>query len=307
MDFFDLHCDSFTLCADKGLEPVKGATQLLLDERQGIENWIQLFAVFINDEVRGEKAFAAYRAYVCFIKKYAENNPSLLCLCKSWDEVEAALAAGRCAGILSIENAAALGGRLENIYEAAKDGVRAITLTWNGENEFARGCGEGGHLKPEAKELIQAMRELDIAPDVSHLSDEGLDEALSIDPGAFIATHSNLRTVNEVPRNLLPEHFCEICARGGLVGLNLYTSFIKKDGEPALSDLLRHAYEMLSLGGEKALCMGSDFDGAQMPGFCRGSRDIPALFSSFAREFGEETARGIFRGNASAFFKKLMS
>ena len=306
MNFFDLHCDTFTSCADSSKAPFGDDMQLSFDKRSGIERWCELLAIFIADDKRGDRAFAEYQRYRDYIKAFAEEHSDILALCKTNEDIESALAEGKCAGILAIESSAALGGRLENIYKLAEDGVKSMTLTWNGENEFACGCGAGGHLKSAGKELVDAMNELAIAIDVSHLSDDGLDDLLGYTEKPVIATHSNIRAMCAHPRNLTNEHFREIARRGGVVGLNLCVGFIKNDCAPALSDFLNHAYQMLSLGGERCLCMGSDFDGADMPEFCRDLGDIPSLYETFKKEFGETAAMRVFYDNARGYFSRLM-
>lgn len=306
MDFFDLHCDTFTMCADSDKTPFGDSTQLSFDKRGGIERWCELLAIFMADDKRGDTAWNDYIRYRDYIKAFADEHGDIITLCKTDEDIESALAQGKCAGILAIESSAALGGRLENIYKVAEDGVRSITLTWNGENEFACGSGAGGRLKSAGKELVDAMTELGIAIDVSHLSDDGLDDVLSYTDGAVIATHSNIRAMCAHPRNLTNEHFREIARRGGLVGINLYTGFIKTDGEPTITDFLNHAYQMLSLGGERCLCMGSDFDGADMPEFCRDLGDIPSLYETLKKEFGELTAHRVFFDNAREYFSHLL-
>ena len=306
MDFFDLHCDTFTMCADSDKTPFGENTQLRFDKRGGIGRWCELLAIFMADDKRGDAAWSEYLRYRDYIKAFADEHSGILALCKTNDDIESALSAGKCAGILAIESSAALGGRLENIYKLAEDGVKAITLTWNGENEFACGSEAGGRLKSAGKELVDAMNELSIAIDVSHLSDDGLDDVLSHTEKPVIATHSNIRAMCAHRRNLTNEHFREIARRGGLVGMNLYTGFIKSDGEPTVTDFLNHAYQMLSLGGERCLCMGSDFDGADMPEFCRDLGDIPSLYETFKKEFGETAAGRVFYDNARGFFSRLM-
>ncbi|MEG0751947.1 MAG: membrane dipeptidase [Oscillospiraceae bacterium] len=306
MDYFDLHCDTFVHCAKTGASPTDDSVQLSFSKRGKIDNWCQIFAIFIDDNVRGEAAWQEYRRRVSYIKSFEKEHPEMLALCSAETAVRDALEKGRCAGILAIENAAALAGKLERLPEVAQDGVRAITITWNGENEFAVGSGEGGKLKRSGIELVDAMNELCIAPDVSHLSDEGVDDVLCHTEAPIIATHSNLRSVCGHRRNLTDEHFCEIARRGGIVGLNLYKEFLKSDGDAKLSDFMRHSYKMLTLGGERSVCIGSDFDGAVMPEFCPDLAFIPSLFESFSLEFGERTAQRVFYYNAREFFAALM-
>ena len=82
--------------------------------------------------------------------------------CRTCADMEEAFQSNRTAAFLSVENGSALAGDLDRVRLLAEDGVKAITLTWNGENEIGSGhvsehgltdFGEvqypGGRLPPE--------------------------------------------------------------------------------------------------------------------------------------------------------------
>lgn len=302
MDYFDLHCDTITTSLDRGLELDDVRLALSLKKRGSIERWTQLFAIFIHDGMSASRSRRAYREYLEWFGKCFVSYSDVLAQCKSAQEMQSAHELGKCAAILSVENAAALGDNADNVFELEKDGVKVMSLTWNGENEFAFGIHEGGSLKPQGRRLVENLKQTGITPDISHLSDEGVFELLSLYSGAVIATHSNLRYICKNKRNLTDEFFCELVRRGGLVGLNFYVLFLDDDGEPEVTALLKNIYRMLELGGEKTICIGSDFDGADMPDFCRDIGSIPSLYKTVAAEFGKNTADDIFYNNAEAFF-----
>ena len=83
--------------------------------------------------------------------------------------------------------------------------------------------------------------------DVSHLSEAGFWDVCLETEAPFAATHSNSRACCEHKRNLTPLQFSEIVRRGGLVGINLYSPFLREDGKSAtIDDVLRHADDLLS-------------------------------------------------------------
>ena len=197
-----------------------------------------------------------------------------------------------------------LGGKIERLQKLYDDGVRMMTLTWNGENEIGKGSTDQNFgLKPFGIEVIKEMEQLGMVIDVSHLSDAGLDSVLRNVDCAVAASHSNLREVCGHRRNLSDEHFREIVRRGGIVGINFYKAFLNDYAENAnLSDILRHIERMLMLGGENSVCMGSDYDGCDVVTEIEKMNDIPKLYNLIKDEFGEETADKIFWKNAYDFF-----
>ncbi|MEA5051363.1 MAG: membrane dipeptidase [Oscillospiraceae bacterium] len=300
MNYFDTHCDTVSEACRRG-DPLDDPPLLArLGNFPGMEKRAQCFALFIEDE--DPDPWQTYRRYVGCYKDAAAALPDSMRMCREKDDALAAWQAGQCAALLTVENARALGGDIRRTGALAQDGVKAMSLTWNAENEFACGASADGPLKPLGRELLDAMDRCGIAPDVSHLCGASLADLLRRFDGRVLATHSNLRAVCDHPRNLTEDCFREIAARGGVAGLNFYAPFVRADGAPRLDDLLRHADRMLRFGGERSVCIGADFDGGGSLPFCRDVADIPALYAEFLPRFGTRVTDGIFFDNALHFF-----
>ena len=59
--------------------------------------------------------------------------------CRTYADMERAWAGNQTAAFLTIENGSALAGDLSRVQVLADQGVRAVTLVWNGENEIGSG------------------------------------------------------------------------------------------------------------------------------------------------------------------------
>jgi len=305
MDFFDLHCDTITKCFDTGQSLFDGDREVSITKAGGIANWCQFFAIFIGDDADPDDAFDKYRDYVASFKASMDKYHEDIAQSVTAGDIDAALATGKCAAVITVENAALLNGDLNNIEKLAKDGVKVIALTWNGENKLGYGCAFSEGLKPFGKDAVKEMARHGVVADVSHLSDAGFYDVMDIPDCTVIVTHSNLRSMCGHARNLTEEQFCEIARRKGIVGLNLHLPFINDFGDPETASkieyLFRHTDRMLELGGHDTVCIGSDFDGAAMPEYCKDISFIPYLFDEFCGRYGEEQAKKIFFGNAKAF------
>ena len=75
-----------------------------------------------------------------------------------------------------------------------------------------------------------------------------------------IATHSNFRDVADSRRNLTLDMAKRIAARGGVIGLNLYPSFVA-DKDACIEDIFPHIDYALGKLGEDTLAFGFDIDG----------------------------------------------
>lgn len=307
MKYFDLHCDTATECYGKHLELTSNGLHISLEKTEKYDRWAQVFAVWIRDNLRGDAAFR-YFLDVCrdFREKLLRAGEKAPLFCRDGESMIKAEAAGRNLALLSIEGAAALAGKIENVAAAREQGVRAITLTWNGGDELADGCmvPQAGGLTPFGKEAVKEMGRCGIAPDVSHLSEKGFWDVARAAEGPFIATHSDSKNVQDHPRNLTDDQFREIARGGGLVGLNLYAAFT--GGAGGVEDALRHAERFLELGGEKTIAVGADLDGCTLKAEIRGVEDMSLLYDGLRTRFGQEIADNIFWNNAYRFFTETL-
>ncbi len=260
MDLFDLHCDTITKCADNGESLYDGNLDFNLKKAQVFNRRCQTLAAFIPDSCRGKAASDYYKILRDSLYNQLSLNKNNATLCLNRNGVIDAVSKGKQAVVFSVESAAALGGSIENVEALYNDGVRIMSLTWNGDNELASGTnGSGGGITDFGKSVICEMQRLGIIVDVSHLNDRGFDELYDMGVTPIIATHSNLRSVKNHPRNLTDSQIEKIVSTGGVVGINFYTDFL---GDKPFESAFRHIYRMLSLGGENTIAIGSDFDGA---------------------------------------------
>jgi membrane dipeptidase len=106
------------------------------------------------------------------------------------------------------------------------------------------------------------MEALGITVDVSHLNETGFWQVTRQARRPIIATHAASAAVCPHPRNLTDDQFLAIRERGGLVGLSLYPEHL---GGADFDIIRRHLEHFLSLGGERMVCFGADFDGMTAP------------------------------------------
>ncbi len=265
--FLDLHCDTIT--RGKGLRG-NGCQVDLLRVPEGWQ-WCQAFAVWVPDEYRGRAALDYFRRFAGEFHGEMARHRDRIRQVRSAREVEEALEAGLHAAFLTVEGGAALMGEMGSLDLLWEEGVRMLTLTWNGPNELGNGCAAQGGLTPFGKAALARMEELGMAADVSHLNDEGFADVVRLARRPFAASHSDSRAVRGHRRNLTDQQFMAIRDAGGIVGINFYVDFLDGLG-PGRTDLppeslVRHIFHFLELGGEDCIALGSDFDGAQVPDF----------------------------------------
>lgn len=172
--------------------------------------------------------------------------------------------------IAAFENASGFCSENDSIDIALKElekmrkqlgNIAYISMTWDGENRYGGGVGAKIGLKEDGKRLLEWMHSKQIAIDLSHASDYLIDDIFNtIDKKGYkipvLASHSNMRSITAMARNLPDELALEIIRRKGLIGMNFFCHF---SGGKNAGDLLKHIEHACMLGAQNALCMGADF------------------------------------------------
>ncbi len=305
---FDLHCDTIGECCGKKQSLCQNELQLSIDKCKSFTEWVQVFAIWIPDERRGDDAFAYYCAVRDYFLEELRQNQEKIKLCSDWDG-RAKRETGLCHAILAVENASVLGGRMERLAQLSRDGVKLITLTWNGENELGSGALSGREtgLTDFGKAVLREMSRLHMAADVSHLNEAGFYEvAQSGVP--MLASHSNANAVWPHARSLRDEQIRVLIEKESLMGICFARDFLGDASDCGFAAVLRQIQHVLALGGENILAIGSDYDGANIDEQL-GSAEKSRNLYFYLKENGLSIAllQKIFYQNAQNYFTRLQN
>ncbi len=306
MKLFDLHCDTIGECYKNKLSLRHSELNVSLDKAKEIENYIQVFAVWIPDELR-EKFATDYFNNVCdYYYKELELNKDLIVSFANAKKDDK-----RVKAILAIEGGAALAGDINNLYKVYERGVRILTLTWNAQNEIASGafCENGG-LTEFGKAVIKKMEKLKMVIDVSHLNRQSFFDVAENTELPFIASHSNADLNNNIygnKRNLFDSQIKIIKEREGLIGLNFCKDFFDVDGKTGVEALKIHLDYLLNKGCENVVALGGDFDGCDLTDNITGLESMKDVYNSLINDgFSREIVNKLFYNNAERFFRKMI-
>lgn len=307
MRLFDMHCDTLYECFQGQSHLNRNTHHIDLQRGNVYDAWLQVFAVWMPDSWRGDLAFSRCREILQLAYKQAELYREDMLLVQNAADMAEAVSSRRCGALLAVEGGAALAGRLEHVRELAGDGVKAMTLTWNGSNELGNGCLSGCEegLTSFGKAAVRELEDYHILVDVSHLNPRGFWDVAEISEKPFIASHSVSRKIHDHPRNLTDEQFTCIRDKGGLVGLNLCADQL---GKQSFEQFERHFYHFLSLGGEDTIGFGCDFDGTSVPDDWRGIAVMGELYNYLCRKnYDESSLEKLFFGNCYDFFQAALT
>lgn len=279
MFYFDLHCDTPYKAYKAPDEPLS----VRIEDSVLFEKWKQCFAIWIADDT--PDPFEFYKAVLRNYKRNFSNLPDNL------------------TPILTVEGGALLQGDILRLDTLKSDGVRALTLTWNGENCIAGGVNSSSRLTDFGKQVVKKLNMLKIACDLSHLNDKSFFDVIDLAEHP-IATHSCCRALCDNKRNLTDGQLKLISERGGIIGVCFYPVFLGTDN--AFEGIYRHISHMLDLSLEGSIALGSDFDGADMSSKLLSTAQIPDLYEFlYTKNLSLDVLDKIFYKNADKFFDNL--
>ena len=258
---FDAHCDTALEWWNQKRHWEDDTLHVSRSRVKNIAHYAQFFAFCTvwQKTMPPEEQFAHAAQY--FASELNANDD--LRLCGNSAEVLAAWDESKTAAVIALEGAEAIGCDPGRLDDAAKIGVRLITLTWNEANALGGSNLTGGGLTQQGRDFVHRCQKLGILVDVSHVSDEVFYDVCEIAERPIVASHSNSRTLCDHPRNLTDDQFRCIVSLGGFAGLNFYPDFLQKGGTATVNDLVRHYEHFCELGGARAVAIGADWDGVE--------------------------------------------
>lgn len=286
--YFDAHCDTVT--AWDSIEENPGE----LDARRlsAFAPSAQIFAICcIHDMAAG------YARYLPELKRQIGASERLT-LCRSADDIKKAAAAGKTAAVIAVEGAEHFGCSIAGLRGAYDAGVRSVNLTWNYDNALSGAAmASGGGLTGEGRAFIKAAQRMGVILDMSHISEHGFWDVLETAEKPVYASHSDSAALCPVKRNLTDAQFAALAKCGGGAGINLCADFLGLGRD--IDAVVAHIEHFLALGGEKAVFIGTDFDGIDAaPAGLSAVQDMPRLYEALLRRnYREVLVRDIFYNN----------
>lgn len=297
---FDGHCDTILRCYQNGGGFRKNGGHLDLERMRPYGCWAQFFACFGEPEdMPGKPLWQVFREEVSLFQRQMEENADLVRHCRTAREAENAWAEGKMAAFLSAEGAELLDCDISKLEMAYEWGLRAVNITWNHENALSGTNVENPDkgLTERGKAFVRRAQELGMLVDVSHLSDPGFWDVMELAKKPVFASHSNSRRICFHPRNLTDEQFTAIIENHGVAGLNMCDEFLGRS--PTVDTLVAHVEHWFSLGGERNVSLGGDWDGiSRPPAGINGIQDIYQLADRLLQmNYSEERVNGLFYHN----------
>jgi membrane dipeptidase len=167
---------------------------------------------------------------------------------------------GKTAVMLNFQNATHLNRDIRNLQFFYDLGVRQIQLTYNELNSLGAGCTERADvgLSYFGITVIEKMNELGILVDLSHCGVQTTLDAIEASRKPVLFTHTNCRALNDNPRCKSDDQIRRLAAKGGLMGLTTYGTYISATPPVRVNDFMAHLEHAVNLVGVEHVSIGSD-------------------------------------------------
>src|SRR2546427_8200983 len=194
------------------------------------------------------------------VDRIVRAHPKDLSPAASVAEIRQAKRDRKMAVLMGIEGGHAIEDSLGALREFYRLGVRYMTLTHTNTNHWADSSGkfylpdfnaadyQAHHgLSDFGRVVVREMNRIGMMVDVSHVSDETIDDVLETSRAPVFASHSSCRALCDIPRNLTDDQIRRIAAKGGVVMINVSSVFL----DQGLVEAARAALDALQEPAER--------------------------------------------------------
>jgi len=162
--------------------------------------------------------------------------PTKAGLATSAAEARRIFASGRKVIFIGIEIGFSMGTDITNVQRFHDLGGRYMSLAHNGHSQLSdSNTGERDDvwmwhgLSPLGKQVIPEMNRVGMMIDISHPSKASMMQTLQITKAPIIASHSGVRAICNVSRNLDDEQLKALAKNGGVAQLVAFSGYVKCD------------------------------------------------------------------------------
>jgi membrane dipeptidase len=244
------------------------------------------------------------------------RHPHDYLLATSAADIERAHRQGKIAALIGMEGGHGIEDSVRLLRDYYALGVRYMTLTHTNTNDWADSSGDEndpkiqhhGGLTPFGKQVVLEMNRLGMMVDISHVADDTFYSALAASQAPMIASHSSCRALTDNPRNMTDDMIAKLAAKGGVIQINFYCTFVKQQADPpTIADVVDHIDHAVKIAGIDHVGIGSDFDGIECaPVGLQSVADFPHLTKALLeRGYSHAQIAQLYGGNTLRLMREV--
>jgi membrane dipeptidase len=209
------------------------------------------FVIFASQNTRTPENYAKARAdadtKLAAIEKMLATYPDRIELARRADDVDKIVKRGKHFALIAVVNAYPYGEDTAWLGALYRRGLRMVAFNHAGNNQFADSNrpqdkfgdkeGEHGGLTALGRQAVAEMNRLGIIVDVSQITSQALMQAVALSKAPVVASHVGVKAVVDTSRNLSDAEMKAIAAKGGVVHIVAFPSYLKGPSREQQDDL----------------------------------------------------------------------
>jgi len=190
------------------------------------------FSIWIPSKIIGPEAVKHAIDQIDAVREQVRRHPQDIVLVTTAAEVREARRQGKIAALMGVEGGHMIASDLGVLRSYAALGVRYMTLTHSGNDEWADSSTDTAvhnGLTDFGKDVVREMNRLGVMVDISHVSDKTFYDALAVSKAPLIASHSSCRAICDAKRNMTDQMIKDLAAKGGVIQINYHVGFLSEE------------------------------------------------------------------------------
>ena len=169
------------------------------------------------------------------IEQIADKDPDKFEIAYSLSDANRIFKEGKIALPMGMENGVGIEDDIKNLKYFYDRGIRYITLTHSRDNlicdsSYDESEDTWGGLSPYGREVVKEMNRLGIMVDVSHVTDEVINQVMDMTDVPVIASHSSCRYFTKGrERNMGDNEIRRLKENGGVIQINFGSRFVSPE------------------------------------------------------------------------------
>ncbi len=220
---------------------------------------------------------------------------------------------GKRSVLIGMETQDPFGGDIHVLRQYYDAGLRMITLPHQSISTPAdpNSDPDGGLLLNDfGRQIIKDMNRLGMIIDITHTPDSLQLDIIRTSAQPVIASHSCVRALNNVPREIPDSIIQALAEKGGAICVTFFPGHISQkhpDQPVLLEDLVDHIDHIVELVGIDHVGFGSDFLGSEIHTTgLESAADLPSItYQLLKRGYSREDIHKILGGNLLRIFETV--
>jgi membrane dipeptidase len=191
----------------------------------------QFWSVYVPSSLQGTGAVTATLEQIDNVYELLRRYPDTFEQARTADDVDRIFKAGRIASLIGLEGGHSIDSSLAALRMMYRLGARYMTLTHSANVPWADSATDEpklGGLSAFGEAVVREMNYMGMLVDLSHVSPDTMADALRVSAAPVIFSHSSVRALCNVPRNVPDDILAQLPKNGGVVMVTFVPGFISQ-------------------------------------------------------------------------------